>query len=86
MTRGAACSDLASRDGWLLVPLLWQCWWLSAATAQACLLAATTARLATPRSAPRPQTPLRLLFADTSKLTPRPRGYVPARKLWLRSV
>ena len=31
-------------------------------------------------------TPLRTLYNDMLKLTPRPNGYVPPRKLWLRSV
>lgn len=39
----------------------------------------------TPLEHPRP-TPLRSLHNDTLPLTPRPNGYVPPRKLWLRSV
>lgn len=36
--------------------------------------------------APTPLTPLRSLHNDMLPLTPRPSGYVPPRKLWLRSV
>lgn len=62
------------------------CWWPLFWSSLAFELANNASEMTGLPTEPHRPSPLSLLHNDMLKRTPRPSGYVPPRKLWLRSV